>query len=266
MQNLKTLLRSYRATLKSNRNWSRSKDYALDALLQDLGNNALTDITKQRLVLWGLASDRGACVKRVMLCTLSDVFRVAAVLWSLPVDRSAPKDALAALTLAGAAKSAGQRSQRVSDADLNKIGAAWVGKIDKRLPQVLIDTCLRVSELSSLHLSDVTPETIHLRRRKGGKPQTIPNLSPYLRARAGEDAPVTLYSGASISQAFKRSATRAGLSHIRTHDLRHEGISRLFERGLTIPQVAAVSGHKTWQMLERYTHIDPASVLDAANR
>ena len=39
------------------------------------------------------------------------------------------------------------------------------------------------------------------------------------------------------------------------HDLRHEGVSRLFEKGLTIPHVATVSGHRSWQSLKRYTHI-----------
>jgi len=35
----------------------------------------------------------------------------------------------------------------------------------------------------------------------------------------------------------------------------HEGISRLFEMRRTIPQVAAVSGHRSWTNLKRYTHI-----------
>jgi integrase len=45
------------------------------------------------------------------------------------------------------------------------------------------------------------------------------------------------------------------LSGLRFHDLRHEAISRLFERGLNPVQVAAISGHKTLQMRKRYTHL-----------
>jgi site-specific recombinase XerD len=37
--------------------------------------------------------------------------------------------------------------------------------------------------------------------------------------------------------------------------VRHEAVSRLFERGLNPMQVAAISGHKTLQMLKRYTHL-----------
>lgn len=46
-----------------------------------------------------------------------------------------------------------------------------------------------------------------------------------------------------------------GHQDLRFHDLRHEGISRRFEMGRNIPRVAAVSGHRSWISLKRYTHI-----------
>ena len=49
---------------------------------------------------------------------------------------------------------------------------------------------------------------------------------------------------------------------LRFHDLRHEGITRLFDAGLSIPEVAMISGHKSWGMLKRYTHMSPKSVAD----
>lgn len=48
---------------------------------------------------------------------------------------------------------------------------------------------------------------------------------------------------------------------LRWHDLRHEAVSRLFERGLHPMEVASISGHKSMQMLKRYTHLDPADLL-----
>jgi predicted metal-dependent RNase len=38
------------------------------------------------------------------------------------------------------------------------------------------------------------------------------------------------------------------------HDLRHDGVSRLFEMNWDIPRVASVSGHRDWNSLRRYTH------------
>lgn len=49
---------------------------------------------------------------------------------------------------------------------------------------------------------------------------------------------------------------RAEIEDYTWHDLRHEALSRLAERGdLSVLEMAAVSGHKTLQMLKRYTHL-----------
>lgn len=59
----------------------------------------------------------------------------------------------------------------------------------------------------------------------------------------------------SISRSFTDACMLLGIDDLHFHDLRHDGISRLFEMGWNIPQVAAVSGHRTWNSLKRYTHI-----------
>ena len=46
-----------------------------------------------------------------------------------------------------------------------------------------------------------------------------------------------------------------GITGLRFHDLRHEAVSRLVEAGLGDQEVAAISGHKSMQMLRRYTHL-----------
>jgi len=46
-----------------------------------------------------------------------------------------------------------------------------------------------------------------------------------------------------------------GIDDLHFHDLRHDGISRLFEMGKTIPQAAGVSGHRSWSSLKRYSHL-----------
>lgn len=58
-----------------------------------------------------------------------------------------------------------------------------------------------------------------------------------------------------ISIAFGRACKRANLTNTHFHDVRHEAVSRFFELGLSLPEVAAISGHKTWAMLKRYTHL-----------
>ena len=59
----------------------------------------------------------------------------------------------------------------------------------------------------------------------------------------------------SLDKAWRRACRSAGIAGLRFHDLRHEAISRLFELGLNPMEVSAISGHKTLQMLMRYTHL-----------
>lgn len=55
--------------------------------------------------------------------------------------------------------------------------------------------------------------------------------------------------------AWKIALQRANIFGFRFHDLRHEAVSRLVEAGLGDQEVAAISGHKSMQMLSRYTHL-----------
>jgi integrase len=64
----------------------------------------------------------------------------------------------------------------------------------------------------------------------------------------------------SVAAAWERAKNDCKLVDITFHDLRHEGISRMFEAGYSIEQVAIVSGHRDWNSLRRYTHIKPETL------
>ena len=61
--------------------------------------------------------------------------------------------------------------------------------------------------------------------------------------------------------AWDRLRGRAGLNDLRFHDLRHEAISRFYEMGLTVAEVALISGHRDVKMLFRYTHLKVDNVV-----
>ncbi|MCL7463397.1 site-specific integrase [Pseudomonas sp. NW5] len=63
------------------------------------------------------------------------------------------------------------------------------------------------------------------------------------------------YNSDSISASWTRACKILGIENLHFHDLRHEGISRLFEMDWDIPRVASVSGHRDWNSLRRYTHL-----------
>ncbi|MEQ8167147.1 MAG: tyrosine-type recombinase/integrase, partial [Alphaproteobacteria bacterium] len=63
------------------------------------------------------------------------------------------------------------------------------------------------------------------------------------------------YTTDAIGASFTRACKLLGIDDLRFHDLRHDGVSRLFELGLNIPKVASNSGHRSWTSLKRYTHL-----------
>ena len=64
-------------------------------------------------------------------------------------------------------------------------------------------------------------------------------------------------SDVAVRQAWDRLRKRSNLDDLTFHDLRHEAISRMFEKGLNISEVMAVSGHRTASQLFRYVQITP---------
>jgi integrase len=54
----------------------------------------------------------------------------------------------------------------------------------------------------------------------------------------------------------------AGIEGLHFHDLRHEATSRLVERGLSDQEVSAITGHKSMQMLKRYTHLRAEDLVE----
>ena len=65
-----------------------------------------------------------------------------------------------------------------------------------------------------------------------------------------------------VVMVWKRAVkSEDGFADLRWHDLRHEAASRLFEKGLHPLEVASITGHRSMQMLKRYTHLNPADLL-----
>jgi integrase len=133
-----------------------------------------------------------------------------------------------------------------------------------------IETGMRRSELLGLLWDNVDLErrTALLPLTKNGDSRGVPlssravevlrALPPSTNGRVfGE------FTREALKQSFNRAARRAGIAGLRVHDLRHEATSRFFEKGLNVMEVASVTGHKTLQMLKRYTHL---SVTDLATR
>ena len=69
-----------------------------------------------------------------------------------------------------------------------------------------------------------------------------------------------------IDKMFREAAARAGIKDFRFHDLRHTAASALAMNGATIAEIAEVLGHKTLQMVKRYTHLTEGHTRDVVGR
>ena len=127
--------------------------------------------------------------------------------------------------------------------------------------QFAVQTGLRRGEISNLKWTDIDRPNrlLTVRLSKTNTPRTIPlseSSIAVLEAVYGQSESVFDMSTNAIRLAWQRLRKKAQLGDVRFHDLRHEAISRLFELGLTVPEVASISGHKTTSMLFRYAHAD----------
>ena len=169
---------------------------------------------------------------------------------------------------------AGQRNRRVSDEEIARIKAALHPQLTVRMAD-LIDfcwrSCMRIGEVTRITWADFdeAKRTVIIRdrkhpRKKFGNHCVVPLLNGSFeilvqQPKRGER--IFPHHPINMSKNFKRAADKAGVRDVVLHDLRHEGISRLFELGFAIQEVAMVSGHTNWRTLSRYTHLRPEGLV-----
>lgn len=159
------------------------------------------------------------------------------------------------------------RERRVSQNEIDMILNETRSEQLRSILMLAVETAMRRGELLSMKWNqvDFDRRTVFLPRTKTDSPRTVP-LSKLalatLESIKKDSGPVFTLSGRDTTQAFKRAADRLGLEDLRFHDLRHEATSRLFEKGLNVMEVASITGHKSMQMLSRYTHLDSRNLVD----
>jgi integrase len=134
-----------------------------------------------------------------------------------------------------------------------------------------VETCIRQGELATLTWSrvrlDVEYPYIDLPKTKNDRPRRVPlsvrAVAAFRTLLPTDDCPVLgsvpvlpVETGRGIAHAFRVVITDKEFPGLRWHDLRHEGISRLFElTDLRDHEIMAITGHLTPAMLARYTHL-----------
>jgi integrase len=192
---------------------------------------------------------------------LSTIFAIARPAWGYPLSHQAITDAMAVTKRLGVTSKSGERDRRPTLDELNRI-LTHFKRVRARRPATvpMVDVCLfaifstrRQEEITRITWADLDEAESRVMVRdmkhpgdKAGNDQWVElpaeALAVVLRQpRDGEC--IFPYTTDAISAAFTRACKFLGIKDLHFHDLRHEGVSRLFELGWGIPQVACVSGH-----------------------
>ena len=265
---------------------AKSEGYLLDAWLRSpLANAALERIRPSHVAEWRdsrLASGAAAQTVRNGLTALSAIYEQAIREWgfdhlSNPVRRirrpSAPRG----------------RVRRVSQQEVEAIISHTESKSLPALVTLALATGMRLSEVTLIDWAniDFRQRTLLLPDTKNGDVRTIPLSTAAVNTllilqqtrNTASSGRVFDISSHAVTVSFRRAVRRARAAYIaeqaargtsdaglfcnlRFHDLRHEAVSRLFEKGLNTIEVGTISGHKTIQTLNRYTHLRAADLVE----
>ncbi len=132
-----------------------------------------------------------------------------------------------------------------------------------------IYSCRRQSEITRLKWDDINHDNRtclirnlkHPTIKKLNKRFKLPRSAYKIIMRQPKQSEFIFpYNPKTLGHYFRKACNLNGIIDLRFHDLRHEGVSRLFEAGLSIAEVQKISLHSTWDSLSRYTNLDPGDV------
>lgn len=161
-----------------------------------------------------------------------------------------------------------RRDRRLRDGEADRLRAA-LGETKNgfiaSIVNLAIETAMRRGEILSLEWRHVNLDnrTAFIPQTKTGHSRTIPlndrtiSILSELPRSEGKVFPVTVEA---FKSAWRRLVTASDLHGLRFHDLRHEAITRYCEMGLSMPEVALISGHRDPRMLFRYMHMRPVEL------
>lgn len=129
-----------------------------------------------------------------------------------------------------------------------------------------VDTGGRRGELLKLDWQNVDLDRgfVTFNKTKNGEDRSVRLTDRAKQVLAGldpkESGPVFTYRGQAmtdVSTAFQKARKRAKLEDFRFHDLRHTFASRLAQQGVPLYEIMHLTGHKSFQMVQRYAHLAP---------
>lgn len=265
-----------------------------DVLIQHLGRYSLSALTPEIIARFrdqrlagdinkqGIRRPRKNNTVRLELALLGHLFTIALKEWHIGLAFNPVQSIRRPSPGAG-------RNRRLNDVEYSRLLAAVDSHSNPMLRwivRIALETGMRSGEIVNL-----TEKQIDLKRRvvtlletKNHTARTVPLSQTAVKlfrevlenperctvdsellffGNPGRDKKRRPYLFASVWHYIK---TRAGIKDFHFHDLRHEAVSRFVELGLSDQEVSAISGHKSMQMLRRYTHLRTENLVSKLDK
>ena len=203
------------------------------------------------------SEEKSANTIRLHLALLSHLFAVAKVEWEMEGLEN-PVEAVRKPKLPQG------RERRLEPGEEDRLLAACQS-VNPELAAIVrfaIETTMRQGEIIGMTwaMIDLKRRVVRLPDTKNGLARDVPLSTAAERVLANmprrmDGGRVWSYTQDGMRASWRRALAHAGIDGLTFHDLRHEAASRLFEKGFNPMEVSAITGHKTLQMLKRYTHL-----------
>ena len=277
---VKEMIERYMLEMEKARALGKTKLATLKAISESyLGQFSDQDINCQMLVeyaVWRMGPKGGGVQPQTAgndLAHLGAVLSIARPAWGYEVDPHAMADARKVLNKLGYNMRSRERDRRPTLDELDRLLTHFQGIQTSRPSSInmlkmtafALFSTRRQEEITRIKWADLDQEGQRVLVRDMKNPgQKIGNdvwchLPPeawaILKSMPKQKPEIFPYSAESTSTSWTRACKFLGINDLHFHDLRHEGVSRLFEMDWDIPRVASVSGHRDWNSMRRYTHL-----------
>lgn len=260
---VEALMKKYEEEITPRKRGADVEKYRIATVKEHLGSHTLADLSPQHVIEF--VDDRldDVCADSIKkeLNVLSHAIDAAMALWKIELPANPVHTARGVLKLTKSLSKGIARERRPSTDELTALYAL----LPTHFPaEFAVETGMRRGEICAAKRKDRDGTILRIPETKTGVPRTIP-LSPraceILDALPVRDEETVKdeqtfydYVPSSISHMFNRACHQLEIKDLRFHDLRHEAASRFIERGLSIPEVAKITG-QSFTTLQRYTHL-----------
>lgn len=255
---LAELLARYLNEITPNKKGASIERYRINAWLKtELARRCVSTIKTSDFASWRdsrITSGVAANTIRLELAVISNLFNLAKTEWGFESLRNPTENVRTPKLPSG-------RSRRVSDKEIELLIKHTDSIALPSIIKIALETGMRRGEIANLEWRyiDLKKRILLIPDTKNGEARTIPLTTSCVAILKSIprniNGRVFNMTDNAISRAFLRVRLRCGLRDLHFHDLRHEAVTRFFEMGLNMMEVSAISGHKTLQMLKRYTHL-----------